>query len=253
MKTLYLVRHARAIPSDAGVNDFKRSLSKRGRNDAQAMSKRLCKKGIYLDLLISSPADRALETAHIFAERFDYPIQKVLLRDEIYDEEEETLREIIKELDDSFSRVMLFGHEPALSQAANFLLQNSDIALCTTGVVGISLDIPSWKDIAEGTGTLLLFDFPVHATPKMYKKARKTIAREITLTIEDTLENIDVEASKHLEKLVEKTGKKLAKELIKVLQASKVEEIAGVRTQKRVDNLMKEEMIAHADKDARIY
>ena len=57
MKTLYLVRHAKAIPGDVGVNDFKRPLSKRGKDDAQAMGKRLYQKGISPDLCVSSPAD----------------------------------------------------------------------------------------------------------------------------------------------------------------------------------------------------
>ena len=98
MKTLYLVRHAKAISQELGVNDFKRSLSKQGRDDAVAMSKRLWKKGIAPDLLLSSPADRALETAHIFAEQFDYPVQRILLKDEIYDEDADVVRELLKPL-----------------------------------------------------------------------------------------------------------------------------------------------------------
>lgn len=240
MKTFYLVRHARAVSSDVGVNDFKRSLTKRGRNDALAMSKRLREKGICPDLIISSPADRALETAHIFAKNLDYPIRKILLKDEIYDEDEETLREIIRRLDDVYDTVILFGHEPSLSQLANALLQDAEIELQATDVVGIFLKISGWKDIAEDSGTLLLFDFPVD-TSKVYQKARKTIAGQITAAMENILGNIDADASKSLEKKVQKTGKRLAKKFINALQASKVERISEIRKQQRIDNLSEHE------------
>lgn len=237
MKILYLVRHAKAISQGSGVNDFKRSLTKQGRNDAKAMSQRLLKKGIVLDFLISSPADRTLETAHIFAKRFDYPNHKILLKDEIYDEDAVLIKEVLKNLDDRFSTVMLFGHEPALSQLAGLFLQDTELEIRTTGVVGISLDISHWQNIAETTGNLLFFDFPVRATPKVYKKARKELAKKISATMEDILGNIDGEAAKHLEKIIGKTSKQLAKALTKVLQTSKIEDIAGIRSRTRLNNL----------------
>ncbi len=237
MKILYLVRHAKAIPADVGVTDFKRALSKTGKNDAQAMSKRLQKRGIRPELLISSPADRTLETAHIFAEKLGYPIRKIVLRDEIYDEDEKTLKEIIKGVEDRYTTVMLFGHNPSLSDLARDLLPDFEMDIRKAGVVGIGFETSSWQEISAESATLLLFDFPVRATPKIHKKAQKAIKNEITSTIENILENIDAGASKHLEKIVQKTSKKLAKELLKVLQASKVEQIVGIKKLARVDNL----------------
>jgi len=237
MKTLYLVRHAKAIPAGAGVTDFKRALSKTGKKDARAMSRRLRKKSIVPKLFISSPADRALETAHIFAKALGYSPQKILLEDEIYDDGEETLKEIITGIDNEYNTVMLFGHNPSLSKLANDLLQDFGADIQGSGVVGIAFDVSSWQDVSAESATLLLFDFPVRATPEAYKKAKQVIRKKITSTIEDILENIDVGVSKHLEKTVRKTSKKLAKELLKVLQASKVEEISGVRKFARVDNL----------------
>jgi phosphohistidine phosphatase len=239
MKTLYLVRHAKAVSQELGVNDFKRSLSKQGRDDAMAMSERLSQKGIAPDLLISSPADRALETAHIFAKQFGYPVQRILLKDEIYDEDADVIREILKTLDNTSRIVMLFGHEPALSQLAGFLLQETEMELRKTGVFGISLDISGWQKLAAQTGTLQVSDFPVRATPKAYKKARSVIAKEITGMMQDYLEDLDVETSKHLQKVIAKTGKKLAQELTKALKASTVEELVRGRAEQHIDHLGK--------------
>ena len=212
-------------------------MTKQGRNDAKAMSQRLLEKEIVPDFLISSPADRTLETAHIFAKQFDYPIHKILLKDEIYDEDAVLIKEILKNLDNRFSTVMLFGHEPALSQLAGLFLQNTELEIRTTGVVGISLDISHWQNIAEITGNLLFFDFPVRVTPKVYKKARKELAKEISTAMEDILEDIDGEAAKHLEKIIKKTSKQLAKALTKVLQTSKIEDIAGIKSRTRINKL----------------
>lgn len=237
MKILYLVRHAKAAPGGAGVNDFKRALSKTGKNDAQAMSKRLQKKGIVPQLFISSPADRALETAHIFANTLGYPTRKIVLRDEIYDEDQEDLKEIIQGIDDEYTTVMFIGHNPSLSDLARAFLPDFDADIRASGVLGISFDVLRWQEISAESATLLLFDFPVRVTPKVYKRAKKVVKTEIITSIEDILENIDIGVSKHLEKVVQKTSKKLAKELLKVLQASKVEQIAGTKKVARIDNL----------------
>lgn len=241
MKTLYLIRHSKAISSESGVNDFKRALSKRGIDDAKTMSKRLRKKGVLPDILISSPADRALETAHIFATEFDYSVRNILLKEEIYEGQATDLLGVIEQLDDHYDSAMLFGHEPALSSLATLLLHDAEgIELRTTGVVGIIFDIASWQKLQQQGGSLLLFDFPVQATPKVYKKAKKVISDEISMSIESILEGIDSGVSQHVQKVLKKTSKKLAKELTHVMQSSKVEDFAGIHPQKRVDRLSEE-------------
>jgi phosphohistidine phosphatase len=237
MKVLYLVRHAKAVPADVGVNDFKRALTKSGRHDAQAMSERLRKKGILPELFISSPADRALETAHIFAKTLGYPLQKIELKDEIYENIEDTLQNLIKGLDERYSTVMLFGHHPSLSSLASHLVHDFDAEIRVSGVVGIAFDVATWQAISADFATLRLFDFPIRITPKTYKKAQKTIEHDIISTMEDLLEDIDLGATRHLDRILQKTSKKLAKQMLKVLKASKVEEIAGQKKLHRVDNL----------------
>ena len=78
MKTLYIVRHAKAIVRGTGIPDFDRSLAERGIKDARKMSKRQAKAGAEPQLLISSPAKRAIETARIFAKRLDYPKKAIV-------------------------------------------------------------------------------------------------------------------------------------------------------------------------------
>ncbi|PID58938.1 hypothetical protein CSB45_02765 [candidate division KSB3 bacterium] len=238
MKFLYLVRHAKAISTELGINDFKRSLSKQGLQDAQNMGSRLKEKGIKPGLLMSSPADRALETAHIFARELNYPVRKIFLRDAFYDENLSIILEILKNRDESYDTLMLVGHEPSLSQIAALLLKGTEPVLRTGAVIGIALEIERWQDLDEAAGTLILFDFPTRATPKVYKRARKIITREIRASIEHRLENLDRGSSQQLNGILEKTSKRLAKQLTKVLQASQVEDIASVtQAEQRIDLL----------------
>ncbi len=67
MKTIYLVHHAAAGKSKPKSPDRKRALSKKGRKEAIKMAKNLKKNGMLPDLLVSSPAKRAIQTARVFA------------------------------------------------------------------------------------------------------------------------------------------------------------------------------------------
>ncbi|MBD3307417.1 phosphohistidine phosphatase, partial [candidate division KSB3 bacterium] len=140
MKIVYLVRHAEAISEDVGVEDFKRMLSPRGVQQAQIMSSRLRHKGIAPDLFIASPADRALETAHLFADQLEYPIHRILLHEAIYATQDSPLPAILRALPEIYQSVIIFGHDPTLTECASVLMHDADIELRPAGVVGISLD-----------------------------------------------------------------------------------------------------------------
>jgi len=227
MQTLYLVRHAKAIPSDVGVADFKRALSKPGEREARRMSKRLRKHGIRPKLFLSSPADRALETAHIFAAKLKYPVQDIVLHDAIYENTAAKLHEIVNGLADGPQTVMLFGHNPSVSELAKYFLPERETEIRTGGVVGIAFEAETWRDIAADNATLVLDDFPVQISPETYKQARQILRRDISTTLEGLVVGLDARASRSVEKLLKKTSKRLAKKLLKVLPVSKVEELAG--------------------------
>jgi phosphohistidine phosphatase len=75
MKRLILVRHAKA---EAGGydHDFSRTLSDKGMADAPVVARELVKRNMKPDYMISSPATRALTTARLYAEEFNFPKEK---------------------------------------------------------------------------------------------------------------------------------------------------------------------------------
>jgi phosphohistidine phosphatase len=125
MKTLYLVRHAKSSRDDPSLPDRDRPLDDRGMQDAPNMGKRLRKRGVKPDLLLSSPALRALTTAQLIAEEVGYKRKDIAVDDRLYASSADDLLAVIRALDKKLSRVMLFGHNPEFTDLAHRL--SSDI------------------------------------------------------------------------------------------------------------------------------
>lgn len=160
MKTLYLVRHAKSSWDNPALRDFDRPLNDRGKNDAPRMGKRLRKRGILPDFIISSSAKRARSTAKRIAEALGYPEKEIQLTETLYHAEPEVILSVIHRLPDSCNSVMLVGHNPGLTDFANQYIDVRIDNMPTCGVVAAQFDVRSWKDVGEAQGSLLFFDYP---------------------------------------------------------------------------------------------
>ena len=121
MRELIIVRHAKSSWKDAGLDDRERTLNKRGERDAPEMGARLARRPDRPDLIVSSPAVRALETARIIARKLEYPRKKIMVEDRLYGAGIVELLDVIRNADDSVTTLMLFGHNPGLTELANHL------------------------------------------------------------------------------------------------------------------------------------
>ena len=99
MKTLFLVRHAKSNRDDPSLPDRDRPLDDRGKQDAPKMGKRLAKRGVKPDLLVSSPALRALTTAQLIAEEVGYKRTDIVVDDRLYASSPDDLLAVIRALD----------------------------------------------------------------------------------------------------------------------------------------------------------
>jgi phosphohistidine phosphatase len=77
MKRLILVRHAKTEPVTDADSDFTRQLKKRGHKDARMIADHLIGKTMVPEVIISSPAHRALQTARIMAGSFNIPESEI--------------------------------------------------------------------------------------------------------------------------------------------------------------------------------
>ncbi|MDY6790602.1 MAG: histidine phosphatase family protein [Thermodesulfobacteriota bacterium] len=160
MKTLYLVRHAKSSWKYPHLDDFERPLNKRGRKSAPLMGKILKKLKVAPDLVISSPANRAAMTARIIADKIKYPLDKIRYSEAIYHVSANALIHFIKQMDDAVNKVMVVGHNPALTDLANYFGGRSISNIPTCGIFCVDLDISLWAKISAHCGKLKFFEFP---------------------------------------------------------------------------------------------
>jgi phosphohistidine phosphatase len=162
MKTLFVVRHAKSSWEDISMADFDRPLNDRGQKDAPRMAKRLKGKNIRPDLILTSPANRALTTCKRMAEILGYAADKIKIDRHLYHASEDEILSVISSIKDTHDSVMIFGHNPGLTEFVNILLHESHYVehIPTCGVVAIVLDINSWTAAKSAEGKFLFFDFP---------------------------------------------------------------------------------------------
>lgn len=123
------------------------------------MGKRLARRDVKPDLLLSSPALRALTTAQLIAEEVGYRHKDIVVDDRLYASSADDLLAVIRALDNKLNRVMLFGHNPEFTDLAHQL--SSDIVdLPTSAVVEFDFDTKAWSDVGEVKPAKVIFDYP---------------------------------------------------------------------------------------------
>jgi len=157
-KALYLIRHAKSDWADSSLADIDRPLNQRGYRDAHAMAKELKAKGVMPDIIVTSPAIRAMSTAMIFIEELQFPENQVIINKSLYESSAENLVNQLLTFHEEAKTVFLFGHNPSISQVANLLTEVRIDEVPTCGIVGVGFRENSWK--ATDSGFLILFDYP---------------------------------------------------------------------------------------------
>jgi phosphohistidine phosphatase len=160
MKQLILVRHAKSDWSDSSLSDFDRPLNERGKRDAPAMAHRVLDKKISIDSFISSPAKRAKKTATIFAKEFKTDKEKIIFRDELYGAGEEVFFDVICNADKKSETIVVFSHNPGITDFANQLTDARIDNIPTCGVFAIKVDCEKWSDFRKAKKEFWFFDFP---------------------------------------------------------------------------------------------
>ena len=159
MKTLFLVRHAKSSWDDPALPDKDRPLDERGKRDAPKMSKRLAKRGVKPDLILSSPARRALKTAQIIAKALNFKRKNIEVSDRLYAAPVNDQLKLIHELGDGLEQVMLVGHDPGLTELAHRLAD--DIThMPTCAVAEFAFNTKSWSRIGKRTLAKVTLDYP---------------------------------------------------------------------------------------------
>nr|WP_315171972.1 histidine phosphatase family protein [uncultured Flavobacterium sp.] len=149
MKNLILVRHAKSS-WETPLKDKDRPLSKNGLQAAHLVSGYVSKYLPKTYLFWSSVAERASQTALIFAQNLSYPIESIIYKEDLYTFDENQLTNVIKSCKNDFDSVILFGHNGAIT---NFVNKFGDVFIenvPTSGFVSLQFDVDDWGAIQKG-------------------------------------------------------------------------------------------------------
>lgn len=118
MKNLVILRHAKT-EADA-VDDWHRSLTDRGRQQARSVGPAVAALKLEKLVVYVSAALRAVQTWEEVAPALEPGID-VRRTDDLYAFDEDDVLQVLREIDEDVTNVMVVGHNPALSHLASML------------------------------------------------------------------------------------------------------------------------------------
>lgn len=153
MKRLFVLRHAKSSWDDANIADFDRPLNDRGLEAAPFMGRLMFRRHLTPDVILSSPAKRARQTAELIKEAAGWSTA-VRFEDSIYEASPITLCRVTAGLPDDAVNAMIVGHNPGMEGFIRVLTRRLE-SMPTAALAIIDLAIEEWKQIDEGTGRLV--------------------------------------------------------------------------------------------------
>ena len=134
-RQLFIVRHGKSDWSDPELRDIDRPLKNRGVRNAYAMAGFIREKGLKPEIMISSPAARALNTASIFFSVLEMEQDELIVDQRLYHASPGEIIDILSGLPDTCQSIMIFGHNPTFTQLANVFLTGHIYNIPTAGLV----------------------------------------------------------------------------------------------------------------------
>lgn len=160
-RRLYMIRHAKSSWNDSSVSDFDRVLNDRGERDAPMMGNVIKKLDIIPDIIISSTAKRAAQTAKKIATAIGYDIKNIKWVEKLYHCSPQVFEEVIYELDENISTVFIVAHNPGITDFVNQLSQSFRLDnMPTCGIIGAEFELNSWSEFSSVEKQVLLFEYP---------------------------------------------------------------------------------------------
>lgn len=150
--SLYVLRHAKAEELVAGQTDLGRALKKRGRRAAELVGRTLTRIGEVPELVLSSNAVRARETAEHAQAAGDWKAPLELLP-AIYEAGPERLKTVLNGVAAPVVRLLLVGHQPGLGLLIGELTGHEP-DFPTGALARIDFELERWSELAAGEGRL---------------------------------------------------------------------------------------------------
>lgn len=157
---LILVRHAQSRNVEPGEKDVDRELTDSGIQDASRLARYMYLEELIPEIILTSHAARAKETAQLFAEQLKLDHSEIVVDDDLYEASVRTLLNFITKLDSSVKSVLIIGHNPSLTHLCEHLSKDIIGFLPPASMVHLTFDKMDWADIDKGTGNLVEIKLP---------------------------------------------------------------------------------------------
>ena len=141
------MRHAKAESATLQFSDEDRALTPKGVDDAKKLATKLVKKDIEFDLILTSPAIRAITSAQIIANRLDQK-QSLRVEKKLYQADSTTLLAIVGKLHKKIKSILLVGHNPELEDFAAYMTGES-VSMQTCSLIEFTFELKDWKDFEK--------------------------------------------------------------------------------------------------------
>ena len=164
LRNICFVRHAKSSWDNPGLSDIERPLNSRGLRDAPFMARKMKELHVVPDLIVTSPAQRALSTARFFADEFNMPDAEFMIVDEIYGAGPYEIVDVVHHMPDEKFSIFLFGHNPTMTMLTNMFAGVRIDNVPTCGISQAKTMVDSWKKFSPNTSAFVSFYYP-----KQYK------------------------------------------------------------------------------------
>ncbi len=158
-RCLLIMRHAKSDWGHAAQRDFDRPLAARGERDAPRMGHWMRKRGLIPDYVLSSPAQRARDTALKVCAAMKWAASGIRWEPTVYGAELLQLLKILGRCPPR-SRVLLVGHNPGVEELLAYLAQDTgtlpkgDKLMPTAAIAVLALPV-DWQRLAAGCGRVV--------------------------------------------------------------------------------------------------
>jgi len=159
-RKLFIIRHGKSSWEEEGLDDIDRPLAERGIRNAETMANRMKELGEIPELILTSPANRALNTALIMARIWGLDSASMQIQDALYMAYVPEIEEVVGEAPDSVRKLAIFGHNPSFTLYANKFLEESLDNLPTAGIVIVTLECENWNGIGRTMVKEIYVDYP---------------------------------------------------------------------------------------------
>ncbi len=154
------MRHAKSSWEDSSAGDHERGIIEKGVLRTKKIAEFMLANDIIPQLILSSTAKRAVETAKIIADSISYEKDKIVLSKKLYLSYTDDVFDELFEIDNNINSVMVFGHNPCFTDLVNMFLKHRIDNLPTSGMAIIEFKANKWEEIPNSKFSLKHLIFP---------------------------------------------------------------------------------------------